>query len=604
LKDSTVSDESVLSLLRQMGSHLSRRRKLQVALLAILTILSAFSEFLSLGAILPFLAALVAPDQVFRYPVISWLIEGLRLQSSDQVVLVFALLFIAVMLLAAAVRLALTYGNTRIAIAIGADLASEAYRRTLYQPYQEFVKRNSSALLSNIEKSNAVANGFVLPLLTVIGSCTIIVAVLFGLFLVDPVLMLTICATLGLSYSAIAWFTTRRLLRNGRVIADNQTQRIKAIQEGLGGFRDIALSGTQELYCGIYRETDRPVRWAQGMNAILTSSPRIVIEALSAVVLALVAYLFSRGSEDVATVLPVLGVLAFGAQRLMPMFQQLYGGWSGLMGARAQVADSLGLLDQGRSDEGGDERPRPQPLRLGFDNSVSLRGVRFRYSDQEPWVLDGVNLDICKGEHVGLMGRTGCGKSTLLDVFMGLLTPTDGDLLIDGQKIRGDRRLAWSNSVAHVPQDVFLADISLAENIAFGVPAADIDWDLVEESAELAELATVIAELPKGLNTELSERGIRLSGGQRQRIGLARALYRQRDVLVLDEATSALDGVTEARVHRSLTKDLTIVLVSHRLDALSMCDRWLLLADGRVSEVDRFDDSGRSNPVEWSGPGC
>ena len=567
-----------------MAPQLSRRRKRQIALLTLLTVLAAFAEFVSLGAILPFLAALVAPDEVLKYPVISQLVEGLDLRSSNQVVLLFALLFVVLMLVTSIIRLALSYGNMRIAVAIGAEFSSEAYRRTLYQPYQEFVKINSSVLVANIDKSNTVANGFVHPILTILSSLAIVVAILVGLLIVDPAMTLVVSFLIGGSYGLIAWYVKWHLEKNGQIISNLHTRRIKSIQESLGNFRGITLAGTQEIYSQNYKQNDRPVRWAQGVNALLITSPRIGIEAIGAVVLAGVAYFASLSQEGVSGKLPVLGALVFGAQRLIPAFQQIYGSWSTIVGGKARVLDSLELLEQEIPDQIEQGRPAP----LGIEHAISMENVRFRYANEEPWVLDGVDLEIHRGERIGIVGRSGEGKSTLLDLLMGLLLPTEGELRVDGHPIQGHRLKAWQESIAHVSQEVFLADLSLAANITLGVPPDMVAKADLEESVEQSGLGGLVVELPDGYETLMGERGARLSGGQRQRIGIARALYRRRSVLILDEATSALDSDSELQIQemlRSLDRELTIVLVAHRESSTSFCDRRFLLAGGRIEEI-------------------
>ena len=286
---------SALSLFRQINSHLSNRRKRQTALLGVLTVIGAFAEFLSLGALLPFLAALVAPDRITSYPVISWLAGGLESRSSDQVVLLFALLFVVLILVTAVIRLVLSYGNTRLAVAIGSEFTTAAFRRTLNQPYEKFVHLDSSLLISNIDKSNTIALGFFQPALQVISSSTIVAAVVAGLLVVDPTLTALLATIVGGCYLGIICLTKTLIERNGRIIADSLKQRVQVIQEGFGGFRDIVLSGTQHLYNKIFHASDWSIRWAHGTNLIVATSPRIIVEAVGAVALAVVAYFLSRG---------------------------------------------------------------------------------------------------------------------------------------------------------------------------------------------------------------------------------------------------------------------------------------------------------------------
>ena len=299
------------------------------------------------------------------------------------------------------------------------------------------------------------------------------------------------------------------------------------------------------------------------------------------ILIAALAYGLSREAGGIATALPVLGALAFGAQRLLPALQMSYNAWATIAGNQASLANAVDLLDQPVPTE----MLQPAPAPLPFRESIRFEAVRFRYINDGPWVLDGINLTIPKGVRVGFVGSTGSGKSTTLDLLMGLLMPTEGELRVDGQPISGNHLRAWQRTIAHVPQSIYLADTTLAENIAFGVPRDAIDLQRVQQAARQAQIADFIENRPEGYNAFVGERGIRLSGGQRQRIGIARALYKQASVLVFDEATSALDNATEQSVLdaiEGLSRDLTILLIAHRLTTVRRCDTIVELEHGSV----------------------
>ncbi len=546
-----------------------------------LMLVSAFAEVVSLGAVLPFLGILVAPDRVFNHPIVADVAQAWGITSADQLVLPITVAFAAAALIAGATRILLLWVSIRLAFASGADLSIEVYRRTLYQPYQVHVARNSSTVLSGIGKVNGIVFGVLLPLLILVSSIVLLVAIMLALIAIDPMVASVAAVGFGASYALITWMSRRRLYRNSQRIAYEQTQVVKALQEGLGGIRDVLLDGTQPVYCDIYRQADHPMRRALGNNSFIGQSPRYIMEALGMVLIAVLAYAISRQAGGIATALPVLGALAIGAQRLLPAMQQIYSAWTSIAGNHASLADAIELLDQSLPAE----LLQPAPAPLLIQNAIRFDAVRFRYTSGGPWVLDGINLTILKGARIGFVGSTGSGKSTALDLLMGLLIPTEGELLVDGQPISGNRVRAWQQTIAHVPQSIYLADTTLAENIAFGVPLDTIDLDRVRQAARQAQIADFIESSPAGYQAYVGERGIRLSGGQRQRIGIARALYKQASVLVFDEATSALDNATEQSVMdaiEGLNRDLTILLIAHRLTTVQHCDTIVELEHGRV----------------------
>ena len=568
------------TLLIRLWHHLSRHRQRQFGLLLILMLVSAFAEVVSLGAVLPFLSILISPERVFDYPVVASVARSWNITSADQLLLPLTVVFATMAVIAGVIRIFLLWVSTRFAYTSGSDLSIKLYRHTLYQPYPIHLSRNSSAIISGIGKVDATVNVLAM-VLTLISSIVLLVAILLALVIIDPAVAPITIIGFGVSYGSITWLSRRRLRRNSHCVAYERTQVIKALQEGLGGIRDVLLDGTQPVYCDVYRQADYRLRQALGNSSFIGGSPRFAMEALGIVLISTLAYGLSHQAGGVATAIPVLGALVLGAQRLLPALHQSFNAWAIITSSHASLADTIELLDQPLPAE----LIQSAPMALPFQDAIRFKAVRFRYSSDAPWVLDDLNLTIPKGARVGFVGSTGSGKSTILDLLMGLLPPTEGVLLVDGRPISGNHVRAWQRTIAHVPQNIYLADISLAENIAFGVPREAIDLEKVQQAARQAQIANFIESRSEGYNALVGERGIRLSGGQRQRIGIARALYKQASVLVFDEATSALDNVTEQSVMdaiEDLNRDLTILLVAHRLTTVQHCDTIVELEHGRI----------------------
>lgn len=553
-------------------------------------ILTSFAEILSIGAVLPFLGVLTAPDHVFKHPTTQPFIQMLGLTKPEQLLLPLTIAFGVAALMAGVMRLLLLWASTRLSFAIGADLGISIYRRTLYQPYAVHVARNSSEVISGISgKANGVIYSIILPVLTLISASIMLSSILVALLSVEPLIALVAFGGFGLIYAVIIRLTRKQLLADSQCMARESVQVIKSLQEGLGGIRDVLIDGSQATYCQIYRNADLPLRRAQGNSIFISTSPRYGMEALGMLLITALAYTLAQQSDGIAKAIPVLGALALGAQRLLPVLQQAYGSWSGIQSGQAPLQDTLELLDQPFPDYV--DQPAIKPL--AFQQHIGLKQLAFRYSPQTPWVLSNVDLTIAKGSRVGFIGTTGSGKSTLLDIVMGLLQPTGGSLEIDGQPITPASNRAWQAHIAHVPQAIFLADSTIEENIAFGVPKDQIDPIQVRQSAQQAQIADIIEAWPNQYRTCVGERGVRLSGGQRQRIGIARALYKQADVIIFDEATSALDQETESAVMAAINglgQDLTILIIAHRLTTLQNCDLIVELGQGGIKRVGQYNE--------------
>jgi ATP-binding cassette subfamily B protein len=553
-------------------------------------ILAAFAEVFSIGAVLPFLTVLMSPEVVYEHSYAQPFIRYFGLVSPDQLLLPMTIAFGFAALLAGGMRLLLLWAGTKVSYLTGADLTIKVYRGTLYQPYSVHVSRNSSAIINTmVGKVNAAIQSTIIPVLNIISSVTMLVVTLSFLLVIEPKITIITFGGFGLIYIAIVSLTAKFLFKNGSRIAREHTQVVKLLQEGLGGIRDILLDGTQELYCKLYRKSDLPLRRAQGINVFIGSSPRFGIEALGMTFLAFIVYFLAKEPGGIAQSIPVIGILALGAQRILPVLQLSYHSWSTIQGARAQVADVLFFLDQPIPDYAGKSSLELLP----FQHELNFNQLSFSYGPEEPKVLNQIDLSIAKGARVGFIGATGSGKSTLIDIVMGLLSPTKGSMSIDGEVITEDNFRSWQKHIAHVPQSIFLADSSIEDNIALGVPKDQVDFERIKKAAKRAQLADLIECWPKKYQTFVGERGVRLSGGQRQRIGIARALYKQADVLILDEATSSLDSETEKEVMQAindLSDDLTIIIVAHRLTTLSSCTQIVELDKGNIKRIGSYRD--------------
>jgi len=570
---------SLLSLWKVLGAK-NRRRFIYLLLLMIF---SSLLEIISIGTVFPFLAVLLAPEAVFNKSEMQFFINTFSIESPHNLVKILTIGFGFAAIMAGAFRLFLAWYVNHVTFIMGANIGEEIYRRALHLPYLSHTQRNTSEVLSLvINKVNNIIYSVILPTLTVISSSIMLMAILSMLFFINPLITLWVLLIFGAIYFVIVRGTRKKIEADGKIIASKSTKVIKILQEGLGGFREILLDRSQEKYCEVFSIEDLSLRKAQASNLFISQSPRYIVEALGVALVAIAAYHFSEGEGGVVVAVPLLGAFALAAQRILPILQQLFSSWTNIQATKSSLNDILFVLNQSPPKVFFGNRE------ISFNNLIELKNVWFRYGVSQPWVLKGVNISIQQGARIGVIGKTGGGKSTLVDILMGLLHPDQGSLMVDGQVIDAENASSWQSLIAHVPQSIYLADRSIAENIAFNVPGVDIDMSRIQSCARQAQISDVIEGWPHGYETQVGERGVRLSGGQVQRIGIARALYKNAKVIMLDEATSALDSGTEdsvMKVIENLNSELTVIIVAHRLSTLRKCSEIIKIEDSAAFAV-------------------
>lgn len=575
----SLSASSLLQAGRTLFNELSPARRRSFLPLIGLMLLGAFAELFNLGAVVVFLSVIADPQSIGRFPLLAGLFARIGADTPTSWMVITTVFFSLCALFAAVTRLVLMKKTMSFVFGVACELGSRLFFQTLHQDYAYHTRRNSSEILAAVGKAYQVTGEILLPLMTAGVAAVLALFIVGGLVWIDPRVALTSGLVLSAIYIVTSMVSRASLQRNSLLSARAQSQRVKVMQEGIGGIRDILLDRSQSVFTEAYDRAEAEIRDTRTSTGFAAGAPRYIIEGLGIVVVAIVACATSLSAGGLTQALPVLGALALGAQRLLPLLQQIYSGWATTLGSRQALFDLEELLRR-------TVPPEPSPdVSIAFQESLVIDRVGYRYSEGVRPALADISLAIPRGARVGIAGKTGSGKSTLMDIIIGLLEPSQGEIRIDGVPLTAANRHAWQRHIAHVPQAIFLSDASVAENIAFGVRPSEIDHERVRRAAEQAELAEVIAGLPQGYQTRVGERGIQLSGGQRQRIGIARALYKQASVLVFDEATSALDNETESAVMRAierLDRELTILIIAHRLSTLDGCDFVVRLQDGHA----------------------
>lgn len=574
----------MIPLLRKLWKLFDRSKRTQTFVLLALILLTSFVEVVSIATILPFLGVIFSPEKFLENDIFKFLFGYINIKSQSEMLALVTFSFIFLVALSGFFRIALLWAQARFSHAIGGEISADVYRAILNQSFSQRLNHNSSELISAVrEKSNNVVGGLVSPILQIINSVITLLLIILALILINPYVALCTLFGFGFIYILVAILTKKRLEKDGATVNHLTAQSLRNIQEGLGGVRDILIDGTQSIHACVYEKTNRDLRRAVGNLQIISGIPRPLVEAIAVILIALSAYIFSTiyDANKLSDSLPIFGVIAFAAQRALPMMQQLFYSWANIQGGLASLADVIKFLEDGIGN-GADATTIEH---IDFGENIQLEKVSFNYPNTNHLVLRSISLTIEKGSMVGIIGSSGSGKSTLIDILMGLILPTSGSLLVDGKLVKLENIRSWQDKIAHVSQVIYLSDKSIAENIAFGVSEKDIDYERVKKVSEIAKISETIDQWPKRYATVVGERGINLSGGQRQRIGIARALYKKAQLIILDEATSALDMDTESDVMRgieSLGDNITVVIVAHRLSTLRNCDMIYKLKDGEI----------------------
>lgn len=583
---------SLLNLLIQLIKFIDTKYKLQLIFLLFLMILSSIAELLSLAMVIPFLSILSDPDIILKSEIGKQLINNLAINDLDNIVIPITLIFCFFVTLSGLIRLLSIRFIWKISGNIGASLSSKAYNNLLFENYEKHLNRNSSSVISTISiDSTRIVNEILNPILLMISSGLIALTIILGLVIINWLVALFSSLIVLIFYIVVIYSSRKKIESNSQLSVRLNQDVIKYLQEGIGSIRDVILSGSQNYYSKGFVKTSFALRKKQAESNFLTLYPRLVLEPFGILLIALIGTILTIQNGSLDKALPFLGALILGTQRIIPMVQKVYEGISSSQIAKDSLENFLKLL---LIQNPNYKNKKLNPLH--FTDKISFNNVSFRYSSRKGLILKDLNFTIKKGERVGIIGETGSGKSTTIDLLMGLITPSKGFIKIDNSNLHDKRNpnliQKWRQSISHVPQNIFLTDSTIIENIAFGIDKINIDYERALKAARLSQLHKFIVNLPYGYETIIGEKGSFLSGGQKQRLGIARSLYRKTEILIFDEATSSLDSKTEESIMNSidlLAENHTILLIAHRISTLKNCNRILNLKNGTLKEVN-FED--------------
>jgi len=584
----------IKKLLYLLTSHERKRG----GILLIMILLMALLDMIGVVSILPFIAVLLNPEIIETNSILNYMFKisaTLGIDSKQQFLFCLGSIFFILLVFSLAFKALTTYVQFRFtemrAFSIGKRLV-EGY---LYQPYSWFLNRNSAELGKTIisQVTSVVSNG-IRPMVNLIANIIVIIVLLILLILINPKLAIITVLTLGIAYTLIYKLVRGILKKIGHESVKADQSRFITLSEAFGASKEVKLGSLEDIYIKRFADASQKHASNQASAKSISQIPRYILEAIAFGGMLLVVLFLVEEGGMLDTVLPIVALYAFAGYRLMPALQQTYASFSLLRfvgPALDYLYNDLKNLEKKTFLE--------NKHKLSFDNEITLNKINYSYPNTPRNVLKNVSINIPAHKSIGIVGKTGSGKTTLVDIILGLLDVKEGTLKIDGQIINRDNQISWQRYIGYVPQKIYLADDTIAANIAFGKNFENINMDKLISAAKVANLHEfIIDELPLQYQTTVGENGVKLSGGQRQRIGIARALYNEPKVLVLDEATSALDNQTEKLVMEALnnaSKEITIIMIAHRLSTIKKCDKIFLLQDGEVKAEGSYDELIKSN---------
>lgn len=577
----------MLELFKKIWILLSPHERKRAVLLLVLMVAMALLEVLGVGSIMPFLAVLGNPELIHTNKYLAYIYINFQFSTTKSFLIFLGFAAIGILLFSAAMRTLSYYASLRFSNMRRHTIAQKLLTKYLHEPYSFFLQRNSSDISKTIlSETDTLIGQLIIPFLNLVTYSILTLFLLSFLIAVNVTLALILIFVFGGFYTVVYLFVRKYLVNIGEERAQANSERFKIVLETIGGIKDLKVLGREKVYLDSFEKPSYKFASYTAINQTVSQLPQFLVEVIAfGALLSMALYALSDGGTNFGELLPLLGLYALGALKLKPAVNYIYTSLSlmrfGIPVLETVFRDLENVPNESITIQNDNQR-------LILTEKLEFENIAFSYENTEKPALQNINITVKANTTVGIIGSTGAGKSTLIDIILGLLSPTSGKITIDGEPLTNSNTRQWQNSIGYVPQSIFLADDTIANNIAFGVSKELVDMTQVEEVAKMAQVHEFIITLPHGYNTKIGERGVRLSGGQRQRLGIARALYHNPELLVLDEATSALDNETEAEVMNAINNmsgKKTIIMIAHRLSTVENCDIQIKLENGQVVQI-------------------
>ena len=579
------SFKSMFFTLASLLKVLPQKYKWKLFALFCFQITSALLEVVSLGSIIPFLNILADFDGFVVKPYVSSVLAILDIQEKAHIIALSSGVFAIMVCCTNIFKVVALWFQYRLAASMDVELASMVYKKMLHKPYHFFLDNNSSELVGNLTHDLRASFSSLQSVLTLASQGLVTISIITSLLFYDLVSTIYLLGSCLAGYLVITFWSQRKIHGYGAVLSKSYQESLKVLNESFGGIRYVILNNGYYIFEKKYRKQYHRHRVASISSKILLQVPRFIIESIGILVICTLLIALSLSDVHTKAFLPFLGFLAMASLRLVSSINQCYSAFSSLFATNFSLQKIIAFLGFVELKEHFSQTLVPSCLPVTRELTFSKVFFRYNSHPEKDWILSDLSVTIKTNSMVAIIGTTGSGKSTFADILLGLIPPDKGELRVDGELLNQSNMAAWQSGVAHVPQHIFMADASITENIALGIPVEEIDDKRIKEVAVQAQIHGFVQTLPRKYDTLVGEHGTRLSGGQIQRIGIARALYKRPQLIVFDEATSALDTVTEKAVMDSIhgiAGEQIFIIIAHRLSSVKNVDTIFVLEKGKL----------------------